>query len=328
MDIKFIKELGSGGNGTAYLVKRGNEKLVYKLERMDVFDEDKPLQSEYYRQVDFNKNIAVHHPDKFLVLKSQGIIIDCEYVHPKHEEFMKHFGKERKRRYVRKNSQPNCYFLLYSPYLDGSFVHVRNRIHKSPKLFLDFMYQIISSINIMRKKGYSQNDYGPNNIMYKKIGNKYQWYLIDYGNICHKKFPISELDKDIRGKISYCLDLFQFVITCCFNRDSINKFIKKYNLKQFNNSELRKNIKKESEYKEIIKHIPSSTKKELFDEIVLFIVKILYPFVFFKCAGVPEKIYKKYKNKQLYPELLVYCLKHHTDKSYISILNKIKKLSL
>ena len=129
MNIKFIKELGSGGNGTAYLVKKGKEKLVYKLERMDVFDEDKPLQSEYYRQVDFNKNIAIHHPDKFMILKSHGIIIDCEYVHPQHEEKIKQYRGRRKKRYIRKNSQPNCCFLLYTPYLDGDFAKVRNKIY-------------------------------------------------------------------------------------------------------------------------------------------------------------------------------------------------------
>ena len=101
MEFKIIKELGSGGNGTAYLIKVGKEKLIYKLERMDKYDKTKPLTSEYYRQIKFNEEIAIHHPDKFMVLRSHGVIYDCKYEHPKHKEFVKNMGKNRKRRYLR-----------------------------------------------------------------------------------------------------------------------------------------------------------------------------------------------------------------------------------
>ena len=36
--IKIGKELGSGGNGTAYLATVDGEKLVYKIVRLDVYD--------------------------------------------------------------------------------------------------------------------------------------------------------------------------------------------------------------------------------------------------------------------------------------------------
>ena len=109
----------------------------------------------------------------------------------------------------------------------------------------------------MRKKGYSQNDYNSGNIMYKKNGKKYQWYLIDYGNICHKKFPKSELDKDIEGRNNYCLDLVQFVKTCV-DYESLLKYRRKHNIKLPSIDEFIKNIKKESEYKQIIKHLPKT----------------------------------------------------------------------
>ena len=113
MEYKKIKELGSGGNGTVYLIQSGKEKLIYKLERMDKYDKKKPLTSEYYRQIKFNEDIAIHHPDRFMVLRSHGIIYNCDYKHPRHEEFMENMDEKRKRRYVRKNSQPNCYYLIY-----------------------------------------------------------------------------------------------------------------------------------------------------------------------------------------------------------------------
>ena len=184
----------------------------------------------------------------------------------------------------------------------------------------------ILNIYLKGKKGYSQNDYGPGNIMYKINGNKYQWYIIDYGNICHKKFPISELDKDIRGRPHYCLDLYQFVGPSgnCID-PSFSKYRRKHNIK-LHVEQAVKNIKKESEYKQIIKYLPKTIKnKKLLNQFILRITQIIYPNIFLKCLNTPEKVYKKYKSKQLYPELVAYCLKHHADKTYTRILNKIKQ---
>lgn len=36
--IKIITELASGGNGTTYLATWKGERLIYKLEKMDVYD--------------------------------------------------------------------------------------------------------------------------------------------------------------------------------------------------------------------------------------------------------------------------------------------------
>lgn len=328
MEIKFIKELGSGGNGTVYLVERNEKQLVYKLEKMYKYNKDEPLTSEYYRQLKFNKDISIHHPNKFMVVKSHGIIIDCEYKHPNHEKFIKNMKGDRLRRYLRKNSQPNCYFLLYAPYLEGSYGDVRLEIHKSRNKFLDFMYQIIESINIMRKKGYSQNDPNAGNIMYKKKNDKCQWYFIDYGNMCNINFPKSELDKDIGGRPLYCMDLLIFMRQC-INPERL-EFAKKHELrKQLREFDMKiyfKNLEKEEVYPEIIKHVPSVKNEKMKNSLVSMITKILYPQIDLKCKEVPEEIYKKYDSNQLFPELLIYCFKHHNDKTYDGILNKIKSV--
>jgi len=329
MDMKIIKELSSGGNGTAYLVERGGEQLVYKLEKMDVFDETTPLQSEYYRQIDFNKNIAINHPDKFLVLKSHGIIFDCEYVHPKTESFNKNPDENRKKRFIRKNSQPNCYFLLYSPFLEGTYRTVRNIISKNQRLFLDFMYQIIDSINIMRKEGYSQNDPSFDNFMYKKNGDNYQWYIIDYGNACHKKFPISELDKDIGGRTFYCMDLVMF-IHACISID-LFEYMKQHKILA-NFGTFITNIKKEPEYNKIIAYIPQSVQpdqnKKLYNRFTEIITKIQFPKIYLKCVGASEELYINYTGEQLYPEILLYCLEHCDDVIYDDVLRQIKKYNI
>src|SRR5436190_23287531 len=113
-DIKFIKELGSGANGTVYLVERNGLQFIYKLERMDEYDITKPLESEYYRQIKFNEDVAIHHPDKFMVLVDHGIINNCTYQHPNYDKILSEFKGISLKIFLRKNSQPNCYWLLYS----------------------------------------------------------------------------------------------------------------------------------------------------------------------------------------------------------------------
>lgn len=325
MDIKFIKELGSGGNGTVYLIESNKQKLIYKLERLDIYNKNTPLQSEYYRQIEFNEDIAKYYPDKFMTLLSYGVILNCLYKHPKHEELIKKYFGDRLRRYIRKNSQPNCYFLIYKPYLDGSYRDIRDKIKKNPKLFLDFMYQIISSLNILRKKGYVHNDTNLDNIMYKKNHNKYQWYLIDYGNICNKKFPISELDKDIGVRLLNCKDMIKF-ISICITPD-IKYFSDKYLVDYpFNMDIYMKNLKKAAIFPNVAKYVIKYKKNKIYKTLLAYITMILYPKIHFKCMGVPENIYKKYNGKQLFPSLLVYSLQHQNDKNYDNILKKIKKL--
>lgn len=326
-----IKELGSGGNGTAFSAVKSNETLVYKIEKMDKYNENNELTSEYYRQLKFNQDIAIHYSDKFLILKDHGIITDCSYKHPTYDRNMikyeqminlKEKPNERLRRYYRKNSQSNCYWLAYTPYLDGSYGKIQDVIYSDSKLFLNFMYQMIQIINIMRKKGYAQNDPNPDNIMYKKINdNEYQWYIIDYGNMYNKYFPLSELDIDIRGRNLYGLDLVMFVNRC--RSPNLNKFIENYNL-ELNNALFEENIKSEPIYLKIKKILPLFKRKAHAD-ITTTICKILEPHIFFKCHGVAKEIYEKYVNNQLFPDILIYCLKHYNDETYDHILTMIKQ---
>jgi hypothetical protein len=324
MNIELIKELGSGGNGTVYLAKRGEEELVYKMERMDSYDEDKPLTSEYYRQIKFNKDIAIHHPDKFLTLRAHGIIFDCEYKHPKLDDLIKSLGKDKLKGLIRKNSQPNCYFLLYSPYLEGHFADVKDKVYNNPILLLDFLHQIVDSINIVRKKGYAQNDPYYGNMMFQKKGDRYQWYLIDYGFICHKNFPQSLFDEDIMGRTLHCMDLAMFVDI--YHGISLKQFIRKHDIRAIPFNEFIDNLKKEPEYEKIVKLIPeSAVNKKFYNKFSNIITKIRYPQTYLKCHNVDERLYKTYNEKDMFPELFIHCLQHYDDETYDGILAKIKE---
>jgi len=324
-----VKYLSSGGNGSAFLVTINDKKIIYKLEKMDEYDTNNKLTSEYYRQIQFN-NIAINYPNKFLILENHGLITNCTYKHPKYDEFVKVLKEDtnikprRKRaleRFLRKNSQLDCYWLAYVPYLDGSYDDIRTHIYENPDMFLDFMYQIIETINIMRNEGYSQNDLNSNNIMYKKINkNKYQWYIIDYGYVYNKKFPITILDKNLHDRDLFGMDLANLIYFC--TSPSLDKFIKDNEIKEDDNI-FYENIKNELIFSKIKKYLDYFEQKAHMT-VSEIICKILYPDIYLKCILTPEHIYRKYKNDQLFPKILMYCLEHHNDIEYDDILLQIK----
>ena len=84
-----------------------------------------------------------------------------------------------------------------------------------------------------------------------------------------------------------------------------------------------KNIQDELIYSEIQKYLHYFNPKAQ-PIITEVICQILYPYVFLKCMQIPKEIYEKYHNDQLFPEILMYCLKHQNDETYDDILLVIK----
>ena len=325
-EISIIKEIASGGNGTAYLAIYKNEKLIYKLEKMDVYDKTIPLTSEYYRQVLFDEEVYCNYPDKFMILRKHGIIHNCDYIHPKTDEIVKsvNISDDRKKRFIRKNSQPDCYFLLYSPILDGSYKNVRKIVENDKLLFMIFINQIITGINIMKYKGYYQNDFSSENIMYKLNDTRdmYQWYIIDYGLVSSNKFPESQLDIDIKDRHLYNHPLLNFINNNCINQ-KFNIYMKENNI-EFKNNIFFDNLKKHKIYDKIIKYIPQSiTKDKTINEIIKIIAKIKFPKYVLKFMGVTKIIYKNYKSEQLFDDLLLECIKQSDHENYDDLLKII-----
>lgn len=328
-DCQNVKYLSSGGNGSVYLVIVDDEKFIYKIEKMDKYDENNILTSEYYRQIEFDRDVAINYPNKFLVLKNHGLITDCTYEHPKYKDVIKKLSENNNlhpraeralKRFIRKNSQRDCYWLVYVPYLDGSYNEIQTQIYNDDNLFLDFLYQVIDSINIMKTNGYAQNDLNPNNIMYKKIRNKYRWYIIDYGYVYNNKFPMTEMDINLQKRDLFGMDLATLICFCV--SPNLFKFMDQTNIKE-DETVFATNIVNENIY-EHIQIILNKFESKAHIIISIAICQILEPHTFLKCLLVPKKVYKKYKNDQLFPELLIYCLEHHKDETYNNILVTIK----
>jgi len=118
------------------------------------------------------KNIQIN----LWFLENHGIIKNCVFTHSKTNIILQKTDEKRKARFIRKNSQPNCYYLLYKPVLDGTFASIKDEVKNNEELLLDFLIQIIESINIYRKLGFIHTDVSISNIMFKKNDIGYQWY--------------------------------------------------------------------------------------------------------------------------------------------------------
>jgi len=333
LDLVNIKDLESGWNGDTHIVKNNkDEMLILKLERLDstpsnIYDRDKPnFESEYDRQIDFDNLVAKNHPDKFMVLEKHGIIKDCVFTHSKTDDVMMRAKEKRKNRFIRKNNQPDCYYLLYKPVLDGTFKSVGKEIRTDERLLLDFMTQIIGSMNIYRKLGFIHTDVSISNIMFKKINGEYQWYWIDYGNITNNKYPDSHLDIERKEdvpfyKIDMMIDLISLIVNHCI---TVNLNI--HNPKADEKIEFMKHMYKNNRdiHDEIFDHIPQINNPDLRQrhERGLFdlICKILYPDVY-------SKYYKiEYDNKeQILKDQILLCVRHSNDETYDDLLDRLHR---
>jgi len=322
-----IKNLDSGWNGDSYIVKNNkDEQLILKLERMDEYDEKQKFTSEYYRQIDFDNLVAKNNTDKFMVLEGHGIIENCVFSHSKTNEIINKASEIRKARFIRKNNQPNCYYLLYKPVLDGTFKSVKDEIKNNEELLLDFMIQIIESINIYRKLGFIHTDVNPTNIMFKKNKDtKYQWYWIDYGNITNNKYPDSLLDIERKKenpnyKTNMIIDLISIVRGFCM---TINHNIANYNPINSQKKDFVNKIKEndKDKYTEITKYLPIEDDKTFFD----LVFKILYPKEYAKHYNINYDIDEK---EQLLKDKILLCIKHSNDKTYDELIKNLSDNSI
>jgi len=332
LQLEKIKDLESGFCGNVAIVKNNiGELLFLKVERLDSTPSNSKTipdyESEYYRQIDFNEQVAKYNTDKFMVLEKHGILKNCDFIKDKLKQRMLDLDFNTKNS-SRKDSQPHCYYLLYKTVLDGTFKDVSNKIKKNKKLLLDFIIQVISAINIYRKLGFIHADITTRNIMFKKINCVYKWYIIDYGNITNSKYPDSYLDISISEylrnyKESLHSDLDRFIFTICIESNINDLKVNNLKSEEFMAYIKHTNIKV---YEEIISYFPSkdlqNISKNKSYKLFGIVFKILYPTEFAKYFK-----FKYNKRKHLLKYVLVTCIKHSRDKTYDELLSLISTMT-
>lgn len=322
MNIQTKKKIGEGLIGTVYLSNVNGKNCITKIEKYK--EEKDPLMSSYYRQLDFNK-VAMKYPDKFLTLVQHGIIMNCDHVQtlPTDPTFPKNLLKHLKE----KNKLNDCYVLSYVPVLEGTLYDILSSMTK--KQWLDCFIQLAESVNIIKSNGFYHRDLHSKNIMYKKKGNKYKWYIIDYGLIWKKTYPKNYDDKIMKipdDVIEHTdiMNLLRALINDIPVFDYINK--KQLSLPPYNN--FIKYIKNDHRYEEIHQIIRTigNTRGHMANYYIDLITILYFNDLWIDALGIDSKKHKELIVEQHCPNVIMYALKHLTDKNYNKLINYCKKI--
>ncbi len=312
MDIKIIKELGHGLSGTVYLAESGKRKFIYKIEKY-VLSEKSLLGTRYWRQVYFNGKVACYHPDKFMTLISHGVIYDCEHKQP----IPKHISKELELSLKEKNKLTTCYYLMYKPILQQTWLDARDKIFSSKKKWYGAMYKIIEQVDIMRRAGFSHRDIHEGNVMVS--GDTIM--IIDYGLIVHPKFDKNY--DDVKLGLDKCTDLIDVLFTLSITNPAVQLIAKK-NMQIPKADEYLKAFSKHPEYNSIIKYLPKTTAFNR-RSLIEFLMSILDYDYYKKCIGAVGPEFDNLKAKIIDLDILLKCVQHSADKDYSYILKLFKK---
>lgn len=222
-NLKIIKTLGSGLFGTTYLVKKISNKKKYALKTQKILKSYITGGTKYYmwRELRFylwiNKLIKSDQ-NFFMKMFDYKFYPNCSYSNNNQPD--------AKNKIVKKLIKSKHCLDLLLDLKDGTLSDLlksnKNKHVFSLKQIYSMIIQITYICYLLNKSGYIHNDLHYGNIAYKKIpydkkitininGNKYkiksfgyQWSIIDYGLILHRKFIMTKKSK-IHIKMGYCI---------------------------------------------------------------------------------------------------------------------------
>jgi len=165
-----VKQLGSGVYGTTYLYKYINDELaVFKFEKIDVSEHE----SSYWRQVQFDDDVASKNPTLFLTMEFHGIQKNVNDLY-KYKQYRETEIKE----YPWKLTY--CVLIVQKPYLKQTLA--KNWPLNPEKNSINFL-RFVKTFNALKSNGYEHGDTHFNNWM---TDDKDEIWLIDYGTITNK----------------------------------------------------------------------------------------------------------------------------------------------
>ena len=196
MNIKYIKELGTGFSGTVYLVKIKNKLCSLKIQH--IFKKDiLNKKSELWNEIAFYKYVSDFYPI-FKKFYSYNIVSDCKFI-KNNNSIGLIVTDDNNHKYEKLQKSKYCieYITSYEENTLGTIIDKLNI-----KQLYSLILQILCGIKILQDNKYTQNDFNANNITYNKTTKKYItiksknitykipvidyiYTIIDYGNINH-----------------------------------------------------------------------------------------------------------------------------------------------
>jgi len=256
MQYIILSELGSGLYGTVYLVEYENKQYALKRQKILSTEIHKNLSSKIWREVDFSEFTA-KHPIHFTRLYKYQIIQNCD-----HDTKSRNFPPDEIE-YGNAILKSNvCIEFLYEKKDDMLF----NVIDKLTVLELySMLIQVMYAISLMYNDGYFHTDISNKNIMFVNTLEKYVtiqnfqiptfgkiYSLIDYGEILHEKYIMTESEQKKYNESLYETDVCNITVEM-FNRKSISNNLKMQK-KPVNFGTIIEQIKKEPEHKYLMKY--------------------------------------------------------------------------
>lgn len=257
--------------------------------------------SNYHRQIDFSVNVGNKYPNQFLSLAQNGILHDCDYTSDISSNMPEYLKKEK----IKSNKMKTCAFLIYTPILDGTLRRVINKL--SYVEYKNMVEQIINSINIIHKNGYMHRDIHDENIMYKKMNGKYEWYIIDYGLIFNEKYKSNDADIIVNRKY-WKNDKIAFIYSI-LNKPILD-VVEEKKLEINNFDERVKYIKNNLIFNNIKKYIPSNISRNETNEAIIILTITLHNNIFIKSLGLDYQKYIEYDIEQRDNKFLLNLIKN------------------
>ncbi len=266
MNIHIKKKLGEGVMGTTYVADIDGTPCVYKIEKFSP-DESYDLSSSYMRQVIFNEYVK-KHPKGLMRLVAHGIIDGCKHRQP----IPKWAEGKHKKDLQEKNKSGTCCYLAYLPILDGTLSEIKSKLTAQQKK--SCLIQLMEILSDMRKAGWLHRDLHPGNIMYRKTATGYQWYIIDYGAICHERSEPNQIDKHYEWLVS---DV-EAIIWNLLIKNPCGDLMFKKKIKLPKIEIFARRMRALDSWPQIKSHIPKGLSKKQYDEIgALFLCILDYP---------------------------------------------------
>ena len=220
MNIKYIKELGTGFSGTVYLVKIKNKLCSLKIQH--IFKEDiSNKKSEIWKEIAFYKYVSNFYPI-FKKFYSYNIVSDCKFIKNDDSISLSVSGFPMYERLQKSN-----YCIEYiSSYEENTLPTIIDKLNK--KQLYSLILQILCGIKILQDKKYTQNDLNVKNITYNKTTKKYItiksknitykvpvfdyiYTIIDYGGVEHPSFIHNKEERQIYLKNYKKIDICNLI---------------------------------------------------------------------------------------------------------------------